>query len=152
MVVGTAFAFNANAAGHWVMQLWNDNKVEVGHFNLNQQPEVTFTEDQVIVTTDVADVFYYDLPTMWKFTYYYDPGSGIKDITSDDNAMTYDGNVIIFPALKAGTDIAVYGTNGALVMNKTVATDGQYAFPLSDLSAGVYMVNVNGKTFKIVKK
>ena len=39
-----------------------------------------------------------------------------------------------------------------LVINKSINTDGEYALPLSSLSQGVYVVNVNGKTFKIVKK
>jgi len=39
-----------------------------------------------------------------------------------------------------------------LVFTKTVSTNGEYAFPLSNLSQGVYVVNVNGVTYKILKK
>ena len=153
LLVGMAFALNASAArGQWVLQLWDRDGAKVGQYALTMSPTVTFTEDQVVVTNDVADVYYHALPTMWKFTYFFDPGSGIKDITAENNAMTFDGNVIIFPALKAGANIMVYGTNGSLVMSKTVATDGEYAFPLSDLTKGVYLVNENGQTYKIVKK
>ena len=87
LVVGVAFAFNANAdSGKWVLQLWDHTGQICGTYDLTIQPNVTFTEDQVVVTTDVADVFYYS------------------------------------------------------------------PFPLNSLSQGVYMVNVNGKTYKIVKK
>ena len=96
LLVGMAFALNASAArGQWVLQLWDRDGAPVGQYALTMSPSVTFTEDQVVVTNDVADVFYYALPTMWKFTYYFDPGSGIKDITAENNAMTFDGNVII---------------------------------------------------------
>jgi hypothetical protein len=89
---------------------------------------------------------------MWKFTYEWGEGSGINNIAADNTSMKFDGSAIVFPALEAGSRIMVYASNGSLVMNKTVSEAGEYAFPLSSLSQGVYMVNVNGKTYKIVKK
>jgi hypothetical protein len=76
----------------------------------------------------------------------------VNNIMADNNAMLFNGDAIVFPALEAGSNIAVYAANGALVINKTVSSAGEYAFPISSLSQGVYMVNVNGKTYKIVKK
>jgi len=153
LVVGVAFAFNASAeSGKWVLQLWDHTGQICGTYDLTIQPNVTFTDDQVVVTTDVADVFYYSLPNMWKFTYQWTPGSGLNNIAADNTMMKYDGSSIVFPALEAGSKISVYAANGMLVMDKTVGTAGEYAFPLNSLSQGVYMVNVNGKTYKIVKK
>ena len=127
LVVGVAFAFNASAeSGKWVLQLWDHTGQICGTYDLTIQPNVTFTEDQVVVTTDVADVFYYSLPNMWKFTYQWTPGSGLNNIAADNTMMKYDGS--------------------------SIGTAGEYAFPLNSLSQGVYMVNVNGKTYKIVKK
>lgn len=151
LLAGITFAFNASAAGtDWKLQLFDREGTRIGIFSCDYNPNVTFTDDQVIVTTDLADVYYYSLPNMWMFTY--DKGTAITDIAADRNAMQFDGNVIIFPALKAGTDIAVYAANGSLVMNKKAATAGDYTFSLSELNQGVYMINVNGKTYKIVKK
>ena len=151
LLVGMTFAFNASAVvPNWQLHLYDHEGTRVGIYPCASNPHVTFTEDQVIVTTDVAEVYYYSLPDMWMFTY--DAGTGITDIAADKDAMQFDGSVIIFPALKAGTDIAVYAANGSLVMNKQATTAGDYMFSLSELSQGVYMVNVNGKTYKIVKK
>lgn len=152
LVVGVAFALNANAAGKWVMQVWDRTGQMCGSYELGMKPNVTFTDNQMVVTTDVADVFYYGLPDMWKLTYKWNEGTGLNNITADNTLMKYDGSAIVFPALEAGSNVSVYAANGSLVMNKIVGTAGEYCFPLSSLSQGVYMVNVNGKTYKIVKK
>ena len=59
---------------------------------------------------------------------------------------------IVFRNLKAGSNISIYAVNGIQMMNETIANDGEYTFQLSNLTQGVYVVNVNGKTYKIVKK
>ena len=154
LLLGLTFALGANAQENYKLVVWEKNGSVVGNFELNTTPQVTFTETEMIVTTTLGDVYYYnyDLPDMWKLTYeLYEP-TGLKDIMTENNAMTFDGNTIIFPALEPGSNIVVYAANGALVLNKTVSSAGEYAFPLSNLSQGVYVVNVNGKTYKIVKK
>ena len=151
-MLGLTFAVNVSAADNntYSLVLWDHSGAIVGSYELAYSPNVTFADDQVIVTTSVADVYYYALPEMWKFTYT-SKISGINNILAD-NAMKFNGDAIIFPALEAGNSIAVYATNGTLVLNKTVSAAGEYCLPLSSLSQGVYMVNVNGKTYKIVKK
>ena len=74
-----------------------------------------------------------------------------KTITTD-YSVEFSGDVIVFHNLKAGSNISIFAANGILMMNKTLANDGDYTYNLSNLSQGVYVVNVNGKTYKIVKK
>ena len=136
----------------YYLVLWEKDGTKVGEYSLEYHPKVTFSGTEVIVSNDLADVYYYNLSDMWKFTYFKDDGSGINSIFTDGNVLKFDGNAIVFPSLEAGSRIAVYAVNGVLLMNKTVSTAGEYAFPLSGLNQGVYLVNVNGKTYKIVKK
>lgn len=58
---------------------------------------------------------------------------------------------IVYSSLNADITVCVYSLNGTLVFKNIVRKNGEYAFPLSNLNAGVYMVNVNGLTYKIVK-
>jgi hypothetical protein len=46
----------------------------------------------------------------------------------------------------------IHSLNGTLVFSRTVQQAGKYSFPLSHLDKGVYVVSVDGLTFKIVKK
>ena len=151
LLLGIAFAMGANAQSNYKLVVWEKGGAVVGNYELTYTPKVTFTETEMIITTSLADVYYYGLPNMWKLTYESVPTS-VNNIMADNNAMLFNGDAIVFPALEAGSNIAVYAANGALVINKTVSSAGEYAFPISSLSQGVYMVNVNGKTYKIVKK
>ena len=81
--------------------------------------------------------------------------TGIKelsDIQSESLPCIFDGNTLLFPALRANSTVSLYSLNGTLIFNKTVRTAGEYSFPLSGLNAGVYVVTVNGLTYKIVKR
>jgi len=151
LLLGLMSTASIYAADNYLV-LWEKEGAMVGTYDLTYNPKVTFTETEVIVSNDLADVFYYSLPEMWKFTYQVDDGSGINNILADGNTMSFRGDAIVFPALEAGSNIRVYAVNGILVLDKTIANAGEYAFPLSSLSQGVYMVIVNGKTYKIVKK
>lgn len=151
LLLGMTFALCANAQSNYKLVVWEKGGAVVGNYELTYTPKVTFTETEMIITTSLADVYYYGLPNMWKLTYESVPTS-VNNILADNNAMQFTGDAIVFPVLEAGSNIAVYAANGALVINKTVSSAGEYAFPISNLSQGVYMVNVNGKTYKIVKK
>jgi hypothetical protein len=167
LLVGMSFTLSASAEDYgcldkWLINVWDYNGTgddPLVQFRLtpkhktNYFKSITFNEGQIIITDQMADVvFESDLSSIWKLTYSRRDDSGIQDIVEDVDGMNYQDNAIIFPALKAGSTIAVYAVNGMLVINKSINTDGEYTLPLSSLSQGVYVVNVNGKTFKIVKK
>lgn len=152
LLVGLTSGFNASASTpNWVLKIWDRDEINVVSIALGAKPNVTFDDNLVTVTNDIGDQLFFNLPDLWKFTYDYP--TSINDIAANEvTAVQCDGNSIVFNNLKAGANIAVYAANGTLVMNKRVATDGEYVFSLSNLSQGVYLFNVNGVTFKIMKK
>ena len=157
LLVGMAFALNASSAEKecdWSLQVWNTSDGSpVGTFSFSDfQPTVTFEDGQLVVTTQFLDVYLYDLNDVRKLTYLFDDGSGINDVMAEKALMKFNGTDIVFIALEKGTDIMVYAANGMLMMKKNVADAGDYTLSLSDLNQGVYLINVNGKTLKIVKK
>ena len=160
VLVALSFAFNANAddcLNKYMIGVWEfGDRMPVAEFELQYGATVTFDEGQITITNDVADIiFERNLDEVWKLTYrnFVDPNpSSIQSIVDNANDMKFDGNVVLFPALKAGSNIAVYAANGMVLINKNITADGEYSLPLTGLSQGVYIVNVNGKTFKIVKK
>jgi hypothetical protein len=60
--------------------------------------------------------------------------------------------MLLFPSLKAGSKVAIHNLGGSLVFSRTIETAGNYSFPLKHLDKGVYLVSVDGLTFKIVKR
>lgn len=120
-------------------------------YALAEKPKVTFTETDLVITAKGVEVTY-SLENMARLTYEDNTLTAITNLQTDESTFKLDEESLLFPALKVKSTVSVYSLNGALVFNKTVHQNGEYAFPLSNLNAGVYMVNVNGITYKIVKR
>ena len=130
--------------------VWAKDGTQVA-YALAEQPKITFTETDLVITSNGVEVNY-TLENMARFTYETNDKTAIINLQTDESPFKLDGESLLFPALKANTTVSVYALNGTLVFKKTVRQDGEYALPLSNLIAGVYMVNVNGLTYKIVKR
>ena len=120
-------------------------------YALAEKPKVTFTETDLVITAQGVEVNYL-LENMARFTYESNSNNAIRNLKTGEVSFKLDGESLLFPALKANSTASLYTLNGTLVFKKTVRQNGEYAFPLSNLNAGVYMVNVNGLTYKIVKR
>ena len=130
--------------------VWAKDGTKVA-FLLSEKPKITFTETDLVITTKDIEVNY-ALDNMVRFTYESNDYTAIRDLESDEVSFRLDKESLLFSALKANSTLTIYALNGNLVMKRTIRQDGEYAFPISDLNAGVYMVNVNGLTYKIVKR
>lgn len=121
-------------------------------FALSEEPKVTFNENSLMINSNTVSVSY-NLQDMAKFTYEDSEGQGIKNLENDkSSSFKFDGEMLLFPSLKAGSSVFIHSLNGSLVFSRIIETAGEYSFPLSQLGAGVYMVTVDGLTYKIVKK
>lgn len=130
--------------------IWTKNNTQVAYV-LNEEPKISFTDTDMVVTVQNVEVSY-PLSDMLRLTYADDEEMDITDLHTGDSSFLFNGDCLLFPSLKAGTTVSFYSLDGTLVFAKTVSKQGEYAFSLSDLSSGVYMVNVNGITYKIVKQ
>ena len=120
-------------------------------YALAEKPKVTFTETDLVITAQGVEVNYL-LENMARFTYESNSNNAIRNLKTGEFSFKLDGESLLFPALKANSTVSIYSLNGKLVFKKTVRQNGEYAFPLSNLNAGVFMVYVNGLTYKIVKR
>lgn len=130
--------------------VWAKDGAKVAYV-LNENPKVTFTEEYLVITANGVEVNY-RLENMARFTYESNNASAITNLRTGEWPFQMNNESLLFPALKANSTIAIYSLNGTLVFQKTIQKDGEYAFPLSNLDMGIYMVNINGLTYKIVKR
>ena len=130
--------------------VWAKDGTKVAYM-LSEKPKITFTDTDLVITANDIEVNY-ALDNMARFTYESNGNTAIRNIESDEVSIKLDGESLLFPDLKANSSIAVYTLNGTLVVKKTIRQDGEYVFPVSSLSDGVYMISVNGLTYKIVKR
>jgi hypothetical protein len=131
--------------------IWKKDGSKVA-FALAEKPEVTFADKSMMINSTTVSVSY-DLKDMAKFTYEDTEAEGIRNIENDKvSSFKFDGEMLLFPSLKAGSSVLIHSLNGTLVFSRTVQQAGKYSFPLSHLAKGVYVVSVDCLTFKIVKK
>lgn len=130
--------------------VWAKDGTKVA-YTLADKPKVTFTETEMVITSNGIEVNY-ALENMSRFTYENSTTTGITNLNNGETSLKLDGESLLFPSLKANSTVSVYSANGTLVFKKTVSKDGEYSFPISNLNTGVYMVNVNGLTYKILKR
>lgn len=120
-------------------------------YALAEQPKVTFTETDLVITAKGVEVNY-ALANMSHITYDMGDNTSIRDLKTGKTSFHMTGETLLFPALSANSTVMIHTLNGASVFSKTVLSSGEYSFPLSNLPAGVYLVTVNGLTYKILKK
>ena len=133
------------------LYVWKKDGSKVA-FALSEEPKVTFSENSLMINSTTVTVSY-DLEDMAKFTYEDSESQGIRNIENDkESSFKFDGEMLLFPSLKVGSKVAIHNLGGVLVFSRTIEAAGDYSFPLSHFDKGVYMVTVNGLTYKIVKK
>lgn len=130
--------------------VWSKDGTKVA-YALTEKPKITFTETDLVITAEGVDVNY-PLENMSRFTYEANDDTAIRDLKTDDVSFKLDGESLLFLDLSPNSTVSLNALNGNVIFSKTVQTAGEYAFPLSNLNAGVYLVTVNGLTYKIVKK
>ena len=131
--------------------VWKKDGSKVA-FALTEKPIVTFSETSLMINSTTVSVNY-DLEDMAKFTYEDSESQGIKNIENDkESSFKFDGEMLLFPSLKAGSKVAIHNLGGVLVFSRVIEAAGDYSFPISHLDKGVYVVSVDGLTYKIVKR
>lgn len=130
--------------------VWAKDGTQVA-YALAEEPKVTFTETDLVITAK-GIVVNYSMEKLSRITYENDDVVSITDLQTGKPSFMLDGELLLFPALKAKSSVSLHSLNGTLIFSKTVQSTGEYSFPLSALNSGVYMVTINGLTYKIVKK
>ena len=129
--------------------VWAKDGTKVA-YALCEKPKVTFTETDLVITAKGVEVNY-ALENIARFTYEVDEATSIKGAGNEGPLFICNGESLLFPSLPFNATIAIYTFDGLLVLKETVKTTGEHVLPLNSLHNGVYLVNVNGFTTKIVK-
>lgn len=120
-------------------------------FELRQDPSVIFEEDGLVVRSNGMEAKF-SISDLLRWTYQQRTVSGITDATADKTHPFMEGDQLIVSQLKEGTTVRVYAADGREVLQKTMKRDGACRIPLTKLRTGVYVVQVNSLTYKILRK
>lgn len=132
--------------------IWAKDGSKIAEYALTEIPKVTFESGAFVISSASTEIESYELDRLARFTYEKIESTGIKDIVTDDVSFSINGETLIFSSLKANSLVSVFALNGTSVFSKRIDQAGQYAFPLTNLTRGIYLIHVNDSTYKIVKK
>lgn len=130
--------------------IWSTNGTKVA-YALNEKPKVTFEQEALVITVGGVKINY-DIVKLARFTYVGSDNTAIRDLKTNKPIFDFDGEQLIFPDLKTDDIVSIYTVGGSLVLRRELSESGKYGLSLSNLDSGTYMVDVNGLTYKIVKK
>jgi hypothetical protein len=118
--------------------------------NLNQEPVTTYQDGNLVITTINATITY-PLEVVRKFVFI----SGTEDIQNikgDKFEISKDGRFLTLSGLKSDTDAYLYSVNGILMERIHVTSSTSISINLESYPIGVYMIKVDGATFKIMNQ
>ena len=132
-----------------VLRIWQaDGQVQT--IKLDEQPVTKYVDGNLVITTTRTTITY-PLDKVRKYTY----GSVTDGITIPqvmNAAFSKDGETLTFTNLKPQTGIALYNVSGQLLRQESAPQNGKAVISVSNLPVGVYVVKVNGATYKISKR
>jgi hypothetical protein len=142
LLLGAAMAVQAQEFTTLVVLMKDGSTTKV---QLSEEPKATFSGSNLNIAT-TSTTLQFDRTKVQRFSYVNE--GGVKGVKADaKSTFTKKGDLLIFQGLKSGSKVSIYGIDGRLM--KEASASGSYEMSLSELSAGVYIVNVNGTATKI---
>lgn len=121
-------------------------------FGFEDKPVITYTDTDLVLKTTKTEV-QYPLASVAKFTFT-DVEDAVIPIKQDSNAaqLELDGYVVSITGAKADINVLVIGPDGKTLGTYKTDSDGSVTFSIADLPLGLYIINSENLTCKILKK
>ena len=117
---------------------------------LYTRPQVTFAGDQVVIKSPVATMTYAAADVL-RITYGGDIPVRVDDPRAEQPYTEQDG-ALVFDANVKAADVQLFAEDGKRLPVSVRTANGRPSLSLASLPAGVYVLSVNGRTSKFVKK
>lgn len=117
-------------------------------FNLSEKPRVAWEADVVRVESDAAHAEF-DIEDIRKMTYDLPNPDAIRPVAQAGMPFRMADRSITFIPSDKDMNVMVVSINGQVVKKQTVHRNEYTTVSLADLTRGVYLISVNGVTFKI---
>lgn len=121
-------------------------------FGFDDKPVITYTDTDLVLKTTKTEV-QYPLASVAKFTFT-DVEDAVIPIKQDSNAaqLELDGYVVSITGAKADITVKVIAPDGKTMGTYKTDSNGSVTFSIADLPQGLYIINSENLTCKILKK
>ena len=144
LLLGAAMAVRAQEFTTLIVAMDDGTSTKV---LLGSQPKVSFNGTVLEIATNTTTL-QIDRTKMRSFRTIYDPSTGVGGVKSQSGKFIQKGDLLIFQNLPMGSNVRVFCSDGRLM--RAATAEGSYEMSLGQLSAGLYIVNLNGISTKII--
>ena len=141
------FAQDVNPSDGTSLIVWHKDGTQI-ILNLSEKPKISYVGD--IVKIESSTTVEYQFQDIRKMSYIGDLSSDISDaIIEKIQPFTSDGETITFLPVAKDMHVRIVLPNGMVFKEFVVKRNESYTFPLNSTSSKMYMININGVTYKI---
>lgn len=131
------------------LQIWLSTG-KVMTIKLSENPSTRYVDGNLVIQSSNANISF-PLEQVKKYTYSANPAA-ISSPEVLGCEFSLDGETLTFTGLKRGTEITVYSLSGQLLRQQTTGSEAVTVVSVSSFPTGVYLVKINGVTYKITKR
>ena len=122
-------------------------------YGLDEKPVITYVDNDLVLNTTRTEVRF-PLASLSGFTFT-DDETGVNTVKKDDSlkpVLNLDNHVISITGAKTGIKVTVTGSDGKVLGTYKTDEEGSVTFSIADLPDGIYIINSENLTCKIMKK
>lgn len=121
-------------------------------FVLEQEPKVIFSDEQMLIKDSEREVslFIADVRRIRHGEFDTNSVEEISEAQSD--SFNFKGNCFIVTAGDKSVVVSLYDLSGIRISLEKIESHNTKVVSLESFAAGIYLANINGATYKIVKK
>lgn len=121
-------------------------------FGFDDKPVIIYTENDLVLKTAKTEV-QYPLASLAKLTFS-DPDTGVDPVSVDQISpeISLDNYMINITGAKADIKVNVISSDGKTLAAYKTDSEGTVTFSIADLPVGIYIINSESLTCKILKK
>lgn len=121
------------------------------YYNLEDLPITKFSGSDVLITTHTVEVAY-PLEQVIRYTYENLSTEIESVLAGNDLYVSRQGDVITFQNLHPTTPVQLFSIDGQLLETRNLNAETAVSISLNAYPVGIYVVKVNGVTYKMMKR
>jgi hypothetical protein len=136
-------------AGNATLVLWHFNGSQT-KVELSVKPNLKISADSLTISSPTVTLRYASTD-VYRFSYE-NVSTGVKTVQMGKLNPRMDGGYLYFSGIKANAPVRLFSTQGKELPVTLTPCDCGMRLSLNTLPAGVYLLTIDGKTCKIMKR
>lgn len=148
-ILGVVGALTAGAQQDCLV-VWQKDGTKV-LFALSEEPKVLYTDS--MVTIEAGTTIEYAFQSIRKMTFETEAVEAVREpATASGRPFARDGQTVSFESSDSDLQVRIVSMGGVVVKGLSVRRGERSQFSFQPFPAGVYLISVNGVTYKVMTR